>query len=85
MAFLVALFDWRYGRSAVVVAIVVGTLLFVINHGFALIQGEMTPVRWTSALLTYVVPYIVNIHGQYTSQRRASHEYPPNPEPDKTV
>jgi hypothetical protein len=30
-----------------------------------LTQGKMTRVRWFSALITYGVPYAVNIHGQY--------------------
>ncbi|PPS45608.1 hypothetical protein B1A85_05025 [Chroococcidiopsis sp. TS-821] len=52
------------------VAIVVGSLLFVINHGAAAIQGQMTRDRWISATLTYLVPYFVNIHGQYISSSR---------------
>ncbi|NEP47338.1 MAG: hypothetical protein F6K65_00175 [Moorea sp. SIO3C2] len=52
--------------TALRVALVVGSLLFVINHGSALLQGQMTQQRWISAGLTYMVPYLVNIHGQYT-------------------
>jgi len=55
---------------AIRVALVVGTVLFMINHGAALTQGKMTRVRWFSALLTYCVPYAVNIHGQYIMQDR---------------
>ena len=47
------------------VALVVGTILFAINHGAALTQGKMTKARWFSALLTDGVPYAVNIYGQY--------------------
>jgi hypothetical protein len=84
-AFFAALLDWRYGRSAAVVAVVVGSLLFAINHGFALVQGQMTQGRWISAMLTYVVPYVVNVHGQYTSRRRSLHEYSQDPKSDETV
>jgi len=52
------------------VALVVGTVLFTINHGAALAQGKMTRARWLSALLTYCVPYAVNIHGQYVMKDR---------------
>jgi hypothetical protein len=47
------------------VALVIGTLLFVINHGAALRTGTMTQSRWISAGLTYLVPYAVSIHGQF--------------------
>ena len=52
------------------VAVVVGTLLFIINHGAALVQGQMTRDRWIAVSLTYLIPYCVNIHGQYTSSSR---------------
>ncbi|BAQ64373.1 hypothetical protein GM3709_1138 [Geminocystis sp. NIES-3709] len=49
-------------------AFCVGTILFLINHGNALITENMTRQRWISAILTYFIPYGVNIHGQWTSQ-----------------
>ena len=57
--------------TAFKVALVVGSVLFGINHGAALIQGQMNHDRWIAAALTYVVPYMVNIHGQYVSSFRA--------------
>lgn len=65
-----ALVDKKLMPTALKVAVIVGTLLFVINHGAALIQGSMMRSRWMSALLTYLVPYCVNIHGQYVSRLR---------------
>lgn len=50
------------------VALMVGTLLFIINHGGALMAGEMDAQRWLSAILTYGVPFMVSIHGQSTCQ-----------------
>lgn len=50
------------------VALIVGTILFAINHGSAVIAHEMSYGRWVSALLTYVVPFMVSIHGQSTCQ-----------------
>lgn len=55
---------------AVRVALVVGSILFTINHGAAVAKGEMTKGRWISAALTYCVPYAVSVHGQYIAQRR---------------
>jgi hypothetical protein len=63
--YLAALTDPAMAPMALRVALVVGSILFVINHGAALTQGKMTRVRWFSALITYGVPYAVNIHGQY--------------------
>lgn len=64
------LLDQELMPTAVKVSVIVGTLLFVINHGSAVIKGEMNRDRWISAGLTYVIPYCVNIHGQYVSRRR---------------
>lgn len=66
-----SLCDRQLMPTAIKVALIVGTILFLINHGWALLNGHMTASRWISAGLTYVVPYMVNIHGQYVSQRRA--------------
>ena len=69
--FTKALLDPKFAPSAVRVAIVVGSVLFTINHGSALAKGEMTRTRWLSGLITYLIPYSVNIHGQFTSSRRS--------------
>lgn len=67
--FTKALLDPKLAPTAVKVAIVVGSILFTINHGAALAKGEMTKTRWLSGLITYLIPYSVNIHGQFTSRR----------------
>lgn len=67
-----SLIDRDLVPGAAKVALVVGTLLFSINHGPALVNGKMTPNRWLAGLLTYAVPYSVNIHGQYACRKRQS-------------
>ena len=69
-AFLRGLADPTMTPAALRVALIVGTILFSINHGKALFEGNMNRTRWISSLLTYVVPYCVNIHGQVSSQRK---------------
>jgi len=69
--FLASLVSPRFAPTALRVAILVGTLLFAINHGNALVRGTMSRDRWISAALTYCVPYIVNIHGQFISMSRS--------------
>ncbi|MFB2896917.1 nitrate/nitrite transporter NrtS [Aerosakkonemataceae cyanobacterium BLCC-F50] len=68
--YCLCLFDQELMPTAVKVAAVVGTILFLINHGSAVIKGEMNRARWISAGLTYIIPYCVNIHGQYVSRTR---------------
>ncbi|OCR00371.1 hypothetical protein BCD67_00725 [Oscillatoriales cyanobacterium USR001] len=68
--YFISLFNRELAPTAVKVALTVGTVLFIINHGNALFRGEMTRDRWISVLLTYCVPYLVNIHGQYISDLR---------------
>lgn len=67
-----ALLDTTLAPTALRVALVVGSLLFTINHGAALAKGEMNRMRWFSGLITYMIPYSVNIHGQFKSRSRCS-------------
>ena len=46
---------------SVYVAVVVGTILNLINQGDA-IWGNL-PVHWTKLILTYCVPYFVSTYG----------------------
>lgn len=69
LGYLSALGSRQLMPTAARVALVVGTLLLTINHGSTIITGQMTQGRWISAMLTYLVPYSVSIHGQYISRR----------------
>ncbi|MBE9066228.1 nitrate/nitrite transporter NrtS [Leptolyngbya cf. ectocarpi LEGE 11479] len=71
-SFCSALIDRDLRPGATKVALVVGTILFTLNHGPALANGKMTPSRWLAGLLTYGIPYSVNIHGQYAYRKRQS-------------
>jgi hypothetical protein len=65
-----SLVDPELVPTAIKVSLVVGSILFAINHGPALAQGTMKRDRWVSAGLTSLVPYMVNIHGQFISCNR---------------
>lgn len=41
-------------------AVVVGALLIAINHGNAILRGDVTPARLLRMLLTAMVPYAVS-------------------------
>lgn len=54
--------------TALKVSVIVGSILFTINHGAVLLQGKMTKDRWIAGILSYVVPFSVSIHGQCVSR-----------------
>ena len=58
-------------RRAVGVAIVVGTILVVINHGDALARGDVTVGRWLRIVLTVIVPYCVSTYSSVSALRLA--------------
>lgn len=68
--YFVSLFDAEFIATGLKTALFVGSLLFLINHGPAFFRGEMTKERWVSVLLTYVMPYLVSVYGQYSYRRR---------------
>lgn len=56
--------------TAIRVALVVGSILFFLNHGSAVLQGKMSRGRWITGFVTYLVPYTVSIHGQYVTRSK---------------
>ena len=67
-------------RRSLFVALVVGTILNLINQGDALF-GEAA-VNWTKAVLTYFVPYAVATYGAVSY--RLSHKKPQLPSHDES-
>ena len=59
-----------FSIAALQVALVVGSILFMINHGEAFLMGQMTQKRWVATVLSYITPYAVSIHGQSQSQMK---------------
>lgn len=47
-------------RCALGLALVVGAILIGINHGDALLRGEVDPMRGLKMMLTLLVPYFVS-------------------------
>ena len=48
----------------------VGTVLVIINHGDALIAGELDLVRLIRICLTYFVPFAVSMYATVTAHYR---------------
>lgn len=49
-------------KRAVCLAAVVGSVLILINHGDALLAGELTLARLIKMAATAVIPYLVSIY-----------------------
>jgi hypothetical protein len=60
---------WASGvpQRSLLVALVVGTLLNLINQGEALFAGQA--IHWGRAILTYIVPFIVSTHGALSARK----------------
>ncbi len=58
-------------RRSLVVALVVGSVLNLINQGDALLAGG--PIDWTKLLLTFAVPYCVSTYGAVSYHLKTSH------------
>ncbi len=68
--FISNLFNPLLAGPALKVALVVGSILFIINHGVSFYHYQMTSQRWLSAFLSYLVPYMVSIHGRSASNQK---------------
>lgn len=51
-------------------ALVVGSILGLINHGAALLTGHLTADQLVSLLVTYLVPFSVTTYGQIQGKRQ---------------
>ena len=47
-------------KRAVKIALVVGCILALINHGDRIVFQDMKPIDWFKILLTFCVPYCVS-------------------------
>src|SRR6476620_5887742 len=48
-------------RRSLYVALIVGTVLNLINQGDAILAGG--PINWAKVILTFAVPYLVSTYG----------------------
>ena len=59
-------------RRTVLVALIVGTILFCINQLDVVLRGDATPLVWVKAATTYLVPFVVSNVGLLIGTRRRS-------------
>jgi hypothetical protein len=65
--------------SALKVALVVGSILALINHGRDIFTLNLTPGSVSQILLTYMVPYIVSTYSSVRALQRHALEHPDKP------
>lgn len=58
-------------RRSLIVALIVGTILNLINQGDALLA--LGPINWAKILLTFAVPYCVSTYGAVSYYLRVSY------------
>ena len=73
------LFNPKVVPTAIRTALVVGSLIFTINYGDALLKNDMTRSRWFSGFLSFVTPYMVSVYGQTQCQLRGNKKAMSNP------
>jgi hypothetical protein len=56
-------------QRALRVGLIVGTILMLINHGDAILAGDLNPKRLLKMLLTYLVPYSVSTYASVSAIR----------------
>lgn len=75
-------------RRASGVAVTVGGLLVVVNHGGALLSGDITVTRALQIIITALVPYCVSTYSSVSALRERSvtlEEVAPTPEAGLTL
>jgi len=56
-------------KRALKVALVVGSILAVINHGDVVVSGQATAAVWIKIVLTFLVPYCVATYASVQALR----------------
>ena len=63
-------------RQTIKIALVVGTILFLINQADVVLRGDATAVTWLKVGLSYCVPFIVSNLGLLAGKRAERDERP---------
>ncbi|WP_394247384.1 nitrate/nitrite transporter NrtS [Vibrio profundi] len=63
-------------KRAVIIAMIVGSILNVINQFDAIFGAE--PIEWLKVTLTYCVPFIVSLVSSYITIKEMNKEKEPN-------
>ena len=55
---------------ALKVALIVGTLLCLINQGDVIVQANIVSINWVKLALTYTVPYLVSVYSAISALQK---------------
>lgn len=72
----------RTTRTAVPIAVAVGTVLSAVNQGAVIVTGRSNAATWVRVVVNYLVPFIVASAGWLSARRWTSREVvsaPPDP------
>ena len=72
-------------RSTVAIALVVGSVLMLINHFDTIVSGDATRSTWVKVALTYCVPFVVSNLGLLAGKRAELRRSEPGPEREEAV
>jgi len=64
--------QWSVVRRGLAFAVVVGTVLIAINHGDAILRGDLTFTHFVKMALTVIVPYLVSTFSSVAALRNKS-------------
>ena len=64
-------------RRAATIALIVGAVLVAINHGDAIVRGDVSPARALRIVLTVLVPYCVSTDSSVSAIRMATRKQSP--------
>ncbi|WP_299141061.1 nitrate/nitrite transporter NrtS [uncultured Tateyamaria sp.] len=56
-------------RRAAKIALIVGTVIALINHGDKMVTGQMSGMAWIKCVLTFLVPYSVSTYSSVMAVR----------------
>jgi hypothetical protein len=62
----------RHLKKTILIALVVGTILFCINQLDVVLRGDATATVWVKATVTYLVPFCVSSAGVLVASHRTS-------------
>ena len=53
-------FQWQVVQRAIYMAVIVGSVLVMINHGMCIYSGKFGAICFFQTALTFLVPYVVS-------------------------
>ncbi len=68
---------WAAVRRSLIIAVIVGSVIIIVNQGDLLISGQISPLMWFKIGITPCVPFCVSLYGAYLAYRNALATQPP--------